>query len=216
MLENRTETPNPTTHKKRSFLSIASTIALWSFLALIGPWIIGAIFSGLSNDSTAGQPFGWLGLLTAVVAGPVFVISLIATIVSSIRHAFSGKDPDTVSVTHAAPLPVFSPSSSASSKQAPVKVSQTITPLLGAIITRDIALVQTALADHPEELNTAYAQNGNTPLHVAALNGYTDIVRLLLAQPGIDTTRTNNAGQTALDLAREKGFTEIVLLLENK
>lgn len=94
--------------------------------------------------------------------------------------------------------------------------SPTITPLLGAIITGDIALVQTALTDHPEELNTAYAQNGNTPLHVAALNGYTDIIRLLLAQPGIDTTRTNNEGKTALDLAHEKGFEEIVQLLENR
>ncbi len=92
--------------------------------------------------------------------------------------------------------------------------SSIITPLLGAIITGDIALVQTALADHPEELNIAYAQNGNTPLHVAALNGYTDIVRLLLEQPEIDTPRTNNAGQTALDLAREKGFEEIAQLLE--
>ncbi len=97
-----------------------------------------------------------------------------------------------------------------------LSISQTITPVLEAILPNNIALVQTALTDHPEELNTAYAQNGNTPLHVAALNGYTEIVRLLLAQPGIDTTRTNNQGKTALDLAREKGFTEIVLLLENK
>lgn len=97
-----------------------------------------------------------------------------------------------------------------------VKVSNVITPLLGAIISGDLALVRTALQDHPEQLNTAYAQNGNTPLHVAALNGYTDIARLLLEQPGIDTTRTNNNGKTALDLAREKSFEEIVKLLENK
>lgn len=94
--------------------------------------------------------------------------------------------------------------------------SPEITPFLGAVISGDITLVQTALQKYPEHLNTAYANNGNTPLHVAALNGYTDIVRLLLAQPGIDTTRSNNAGQTALDLAREKGFEEIALLLENR
>ena len=93
------------------------------------------------------------------------------------------------------------------------KSLNTITPLLGAIIGGDLTLVQTALLDHPEQLNTAYAQNGNTPLHVAALNGYTEIVKLLLAQPGINKTRTNNDGKTAADLAREKGFAQIEELI---
>ena len=104
----------------------------------------------------------------------------------------------------------------ANPKEKKLSISNQITPLLNSIISGDLALVQTALTDHPEQLNTAYAQNGNTPLHVAALNGYTDIVRLLLEQPGIDTTRTNNEGKTALDLAREKGHSEISQLLENK
>ena len=91
-----------------------------------------------------------------------------------------------------------------------VTSSSIITPLLGAIISGDMDLVRTALQDHPEHLNTAYAQNGNTPLHVAALNGKTEIVKLLLAQPGIDKTLKNNEGKTAADLAQEKGFAEIV------
>ena len=90
-----------------------------------------------------------------------------------------------------------------------------ITPLLQAVMEGELEKMKEALAAHPEHLNTAYAPNGNMPLHVAALNGYTDIVRLLLEQEGIDTTRTNNDGKTALDLAREKGFAEIVQLLEN-
>ncbi len=93
-------------------------------------------------------------------------------------------------------------------------ISHTITPVLESILSNDPALVRTALQDHPKELNTAYSQNGNTPLHVAALNGYTDIVRILLEQPGIDTSRTNNDGKTALDLAQAKKFTEIAQLLE--
>ncbi len=218
MLQNETKTSNPYPQntRKRSFLSIVSIITLFSFLALIGPWMIGAVFNGLSNDPTAGQAFGWLGLLTAVVAGPVFVISLVATIVAAIISAISGKDSDATSTTSVVPPPAFPPAVFPPSETPTPKVSPTITPLLGAIITGDIALVQTALADHPEQLNTAYAQNGNTPLHVAALNGYTNIVRLLLEHPNLDTTHTNNAGHTALDLAREKGFTEIVLLLDNK
>lgn len=93
------------------------------------------------------------------------------------------------------------------------KSSNTITPLLGAIISGDLDLVRTALQQNPEHLNTSYAQNGNTPLHVAALNGQAEIVTLLLEQPGIDKTLKNNDGKTAADLAQEKGFTEIVQLL---
>lgn len=93
--------------------------------------------------------------------------------------------------------------------------SNKITPLLGAILANDADLVRTALQEHPEHLNTAYAQNGNTPLHVAALNGQTEIVKLLLEQPGLDTTLKNNEGKTAADLAQEKNFTEIITLLRN-
>ena len=92
--------------------------------------------------------------------------------------------------------------------------SSQITPLLDTILSKNPDLVRAALQDYPEQLNTAYAKNGNTPLHVAALNGHTEIVRLLLAQPNIDKTRTNNVGRTALDLAREKGFEDIIKLLQ--
>ena len=93
------------------------------------------------------------------------------------------------------------------------QISRQITPLLGAIITGDMDLVRTALQEHPEHLNTAYVQNGNTPLHVAALNGQTEIVRFLLEQPGIDKTLKNKDGKTAFDLAQEKGLAEITNLL---
>lgn len=106
--------------------------------------------------------------------------------------------------------PIAVPTTPITSK---IKESRSITPLLGAIISGDLDLVRTALQQNPEHLNTAYAQNGNTPLHVAALNGQAEIVTLLLEQPGIDKTLTNNAGKTAADLAREKGFAEIAQLL---
>lgn len=90
----------------------------------------------------------------------------------------------------------------------------TSTHLLDSTATGDPRWIRAALAAHPEHLNTAYEQNGNTPLHVAALNGYAEIVRLLLQQPGIDKTRKNKDGKTALDLAQEKNFTEIAELLK--
>ena len=94
------------------------------------------------------------------------------------------------------------------------QISRQITPLLEAIISQDMGLVRTALQEHPEHLNTAYAQNGNTPLHVAALNGKAEIVKSLLSQPNIDKTIKNNNGKTAADLAKEKGFTGICNLLK--
>ena len=89
-----------------------------------------------------------------------------------------------------------------------------ITPVLQAVLDGSAIKLCAALEEHPEHLNTAYAQNGNTPLHVAALNGQTEIVKLLLEQPGLDTTLKNNEGKTAADLAQEKNFMEIADLLK--
>lgn len=95
-------------------------------------------------------------------------------------------------------------------KQSTNKISN----LLRAVLDRNTEDIKTVLATDPAQLNHPYAQNGNTPLHVAVWNGYKDIVELLLAQPGIDTQARNLAGKTALDLAKEKNFTEIIEMLK--
>ena len=84
--------------KKPSFLFIISMIAAGSFLILILPWIIGITLSAISSDHTAGQGFGWLGLIVAVFIGPIFVISLLITIVIVIysfarKYVFRDEDP---------------------------------------------------------------------------------------------------------------------------
>ena len=84
------------------------------------------------------------------------------------------------------------------------KVSYEITPLLSAVLSGDLEKVKATLAEHPEQLNIAYAPNGNTPLHVAALNGKKEIMEFLLAQSGIDKDRKNNDGKTAFDLSAKK------------
>ena len=83
------------------------------------------------------------------------------------------------------------------------------------IIDKNIPLVEEILKTDPEQVNISYAENGNTALHVAALNGYIEIVRLLLKQPNIDTTVLNKEQKTAFDLAMEKGYTDISALLKN-
>jgi len=184
-------------------LKTVFNFTLWSFIILVGPWILSFAVSKIDSDPTAGQAFGWLGLLTLITAGPVFIISLAMLIVRSLSAA-----------GHQSPTPQEHISSAPLIATQQPKITRTITPLLDAILSKDIALVQTALFDRPEHLNTAYAQNGNTPLHVAALNGETELVKLLLAQPGIDKTLKNNEGKTARDLAQEKGFAEITDLLK--
>jgi len=51
------------------------------------------------------------------------------------------------------------------------------------------------------------------PIHLAAQHGNIDLIVLLLEQ-GADITLVTNTGQTASDLAADKGFTEIAGILK--
>ena len=55
--------------------------------------------------------------------------------------------------------------------------------------------------------------NSGTPLRTACLRGKKEIVELLIAN-GADINVKDNAGKTALDIARQRGHTEIVELLQ--
>jgi ankyrin repeat protein len=57
--------------------------------------------------------------------------------------------------------------------------------------------------------------HGWTPINRASYNGCTEIVKLLLAQPGIeiDFNKENNNGWTPINYASNYGYTEIVKLL---
>ena len=89
----------------------------------------------------------------------------------------------------------------------------TITPFLKAVMDNNLQKAQELLPSW--EIHRPYAPNGNTPLHIAVWNGYTDMVKLLLAQPDIDKNIQNLAGKTPLDLAEEKHFEEIICLLKS-
>ena len=89
-----------------------------------------------------------------------------------------------------------------------------LTPAFQAVLNRDLEALQRCLEADDTRLNAPYANTGNTLLHVAALNGYTEIVKFLLSQPYIEKTCTNNDGKTPLQLAEEKGLADIIALLE--
>jgi len=61
----------------------------------------------------------------------------------------------------------------------------------------------------------ARQQGGWAPIHAAAQNGDRGMVELLLGH-GADPFLANDAGKTAVDVAREKGHEEIVVLLEKR
>ncbi len=74
-----------------------------------------------------------------------------------------------------------------------------------------------ALIDKGADVANAADEDGLTVLVVAAQKGHTDIVRMLLATPGINIDATNNIhGSTALMFAAQNGHTETVQALIDK
>eukprot|EP00933_Yihiella_yeosuensis_P080438 TRINITY_DN93850_c0_g1_i1.p1 TRINITY_DN93850_c0_g1~~TRINITY_DN93850_c0_g1_i1.p1 ORF type:complete len:253 (+),score=49.61 TRINITY_DN93850_c0_g1_i1:23-760(+) len=64
-----------------------------------------------------------------------------------------------------------------------------------------------------EFLNDQASLTQRTPLHAAAHNGFVPTVKELLAM-GADRSIEDSYGKTALDLAKSRGFSQIVVLLE--
>jgi ankyrin repeat protein len=67
------------------------------------------------------------------------------------------------------------------------------------------------LLDHGAMID-AQGQFGQTPLHVAVINGQTEIVRLLLER-GADAHVRDENGKTPSELGSQYGYHEIVELL---
>ena len=63
-------------------------------------------------------------------------------------------------------------------------------------------------------LNSA-DQYDDSPLHLAAEFNHKECVKLLLLKIEIDFTKKNGYGETAVDVAKKKGFTEIISMLED-
>jgi len=98
--------------------------------------------------------------------------------------------------------------------EAPARNATQVRPIHGAAAHRDPALALELL----HRLLAAGAspnvrqQGGFTPLHEAAQRGHAEMVALL-RQRGADAAALNDAGKTALDLAREHRHAEVERLL---
>lgn len=71
-----------------------------------------------------------------------------------------------------------------------------------AVQIAELSMVENVLKISKDKEINAVDKEGNTPLHVAAQLGRTQVVCMLLEQPEINESATNYQGKTALDLAR--------------
>jgi len=85
-----------------------------------------------------------------------------------------------------------------------------VTPLHSAAAVNQFEIAQ-LLLQNGAKIN-AVQMNGVTPLHSAANNGNVEMVKLFL-ENGADKNLRMKDGKLAVDLARIKGFNEIVTLL---
>lgn len=88
--------------------------------------------------------------------------------------------------------------------------------LLDAARYNDIDVARALLYCHPDLHAHQSSQGKNTALHMAAANGHTDLVQLLL-HAGADASVVNEAGNTPLHWAATNGQNEVVeILLQQK
>ncbi|KAH6908142.1 hypothetical protein BKA70DRAFT_1427387 [Coprinopsis sp. MPI-PUGE-AT-0042] len=64
------------------------------------------------------------------------------------------------------------------------------------------------------DVNAADHNDGETAIHMAALQGREGMVQALLKVSGVDIGRKNKKGKTAPDVAKKKGFKRVAELLE--
>ena len=87
-------------------------------------------------------------------------------------------------------------------------------PIIRDVSANDVDAVRDAVTRKPSELR-AVDLDGNTPLHIAAMGGYDQMLRMLI-DAGADVNATNRAGFTPLAsalLSFEKNQADIVTTL---
>jgi len=87
------------------------------------------------------------------------------------------------------------------------------TPLFAAVWNNDIDLAELLIIKGADVNASAKQLGGLTPLHIASAKGFKAMVGVLIGR-GADINAKDKNGETALGMARSKGYTDIVQLLE--
>ena len=85
--------------------------------------------------------------------------------------------------------------------------------LLSAAESGDIILVKQLLNSQTKMDINAFAEDGKTPLFLAAWNGQEIIVKVLMGSNNCDINRSDNMGWTPLQAASHRGFNRIVEMI---
>ena len=85
---------------------------------------------------------------------------------------------------------------------------------LTLVILCDLGEVFDAFLERPDLDGSYVDANGFSFLHVAAHVGSAHFTRLILEHLDVDPELVNRMGKTALDIARDSGYNEVVVLLE--
>ncbi len=91
--------------------------------------------------------------------------------------------------------------------------AEELPPIMQAILIGELESFRTQLGYPQLDVNQCFSQNGNGLLHLAALNGRIEMLKLLLARSQINKDVRNNANQSPFDLAKERGQNEAAQLL---
>lgn len=95
-----------------------------------------------------------------------------------------------------------------------IKIKETQTPLISAIINNQINICKLLLDDPRIDVNKTEGKNNNTPLHIACIHGDLEIIKLLLEHENIEITPINIKNETPLDIAINEGYYNIVKYLD--
>ena len=93
-----------------------------------------------------------------------------------------------------------------------IKDANNETGIIIATDRNDIAMVKLFL-EHGANVNIASHKIDNTPIMIASVKGYADIVQFLIEKSNPDMTILNGYGGTALIPACERGHVDVVKLL---
>jgi uncharacterized protein len=96
-----------------------------------------------------------------------------------------------------------------------IKNSDNETGVIIATDRNDIAMVKLFL-EYGADINVASDKIDNTPIMIASVKGYKDIIQLLVEKSNPDMTILNGYGGTALIPACERGHVDVVRLLLEK
>ena len=94
------------------------------------------------------------------------------------------------------------------------RLEQNKKQLFQLLLARDANQLRQLLQSFPNLARETWADTGNTPLHVAALNGWREEMYILLEVDPSACHITNRAGKRPVDLAKEKGYDNLAVYLE--